>query len=78
MFGLVAPGAYIVTGLVDADDNFNLLVPALAAPSAADLLGAYADVTTGQPITILLEPDQVVGEVTVMFAVPPPSGQGPP
>jgi hypothetical protein len=77
-FGLVAPGAYVVTGIVDVDDNFNLLVPQLAAPSAADLLGAYADVTTGQPITILLQPDQVVGEVTVMFAIPPPSDQAPP
>ncbi|HKE13251.1 MAG TPA: hypothetical protein VKB80_00175 [Kofleriaceae bacterium] len=77
-FGLVTPGVYVVTGLVDVDDNFNLLVPELAAPSAADLLGAYADVTTGQPISILLGPDQVVGEVTVMFAIPPPSDQTPP
>ena len=77
-FGLVPPGVYVVTGLVDVDDNFDLLVPALATPSAADLLGAYADVTTGQPIAIQLAPDQVVGEVTVMFAIPPPSDQTPP
>lgn len=70
-FGLVSPAAYVVTGIVDVDENFNVLVPQLAAPTASDLLGAYADVVTGQPITILIEPHQVVGEVTVMFAPPP-------
>ena len=73
-FGLVSPAAYIVQGIVDVDENFNLLVPSLAAPSAADLQGGYADVLTGQLITILVGPNQVVGEVTVMFATPPPGG----
>lgn len=73
-FGLVSPAAYVVTGIVDVDENFSLLVPDRAAPSAADLLGGYANVLTGELITILVEPKQVVGEVTVMFATPP----GPP
>ena len=72
-FGLIEPGAYVVTGIVDVDENFNLLVPVLAAPTAADLRGGYADVVTGQLITILLGPREVVGEVTVMFATPPGS-----
>jgi len=70
-FGLVPPAAYVVGGIVDVDENFNLLVPELAVPTAADLTGGYADVATGELITILLEPNQVAGEVTVMFASPP-------
>ena len=54
------------------DENFNPLVPELAAPTAGNLLGGHADVVTGQLITILVGPNQVVGEVTVMFAAPPP------
>jgi len=73
-FGLVSPAVYVVSGIVDVDENFNLLVPELAAPTAADLPGGYADVATGQLITILVEPNKVVGEVTVMFAPPPPGG----
>jgi hypothetical protein len=60
-----------VAGIVDVDDNFNLLVPSLAVPSAADLLGGHVDVATGQFIPIPVEPNEVVGEVTVMFAAAP-------
>lgn len=72
-FGLVTPAAYVVSGIVDMDENFNPLVPELASPTAGDLLGGHADVLTGELITILVGPNQVVGEVTVMFAAPPPS-----
>jgi len=72
-FGLVAPAAYVVSGIVDMDENFNPLVPALAMPTAGDLLGGHADVLTGQLITIPVGPNQVVGEVTVMFAPPRPA-----
>ncbi len=70
-FGLVSPAAYIVQGIVDMDDNFNLLVPAQSAPTAADLRGGHADVVSGELITIPVGPNEVVGEVTVMFAIPP-------
>jgi hypothetical protein len=73
-FGLVSPAIYVVSGIVDVDENFNVLVPALATPTAADLLGGYADVMTGQLITIPVGPNQIVGEVTVMFAIPPGGG----
>jgi hypothetical protein len=72
-FGLVAPAAYVVSGIVDMDENFNPLVPELAGPSAGDLQGGHADVVTGELITILVEPNRIVGEVTVMFAAPPPA-----
>jgi hypothetical protein len=72
VFGLVSQGAYVVSGIVDVDENFNLLVPELAVPTAADLRGGYANVVTGELITILVEPNQVVGEVTVVFVTPPP------
>lgn len=70
-FGLVSPATYVVRGIVDVDENFDLLVPTLAAPSPGDLLGGYADVTTGQLIPIPVEPGEVLGEVTVLFAIPP-------
>lgn len=72
-FGLVTPAAYVVSGIVDMDENFNPLVPELAAPSPGDLLGGHADVVTGQLIPIRVGPNQVVGEVTVMFVPPPPA-----
>jgi hypothetical protein len=67
----VAPAAYVVSGIVDMDENFNPLVPALAMPTPGDLLGGHADVLTGQLITILVGPNQAVGAVTVMFVTPP-------
>ncbi len=67
-FGLVEPGTYIVGGIVDVDENFDPLDPALAMPSAPDLLGGHVDVATGALIPILVEPGRVNGEVTVMFA----------
>jgi hypothetical protein len=70
-FGLVSPGTYNVAGIVDVDQNFDLLVPELALPSAADLLGGYADVVTGELIPIEIEPNQFMGEVTVLFSPPP-------
>lgn len=70
-FGLVSPAVYVVQGIVDMDDNFNPLVPELATPTAPDLRGGYADVVTGELITIPVGPNDVVGEVTVMFAIPP-------
>lgn len=70
-FGLVSPAVYIVQGIVDVDDNFNLLDPTLATPTAFDLLGGYADVQSGELIPIEVGPDDVVGEVTVLFASPP-------
>jgi hypothetical protein len=72
-FGQVAPATYVVAGIVDVDENFNLLVPDLAGPSAADLLGGHADVATGQLIPIAIDENEVIGEVTVMFARPPGS-----
>lgn len=72
-FGLVPPAVYIVSGIVDVDENFNLLVPELATPTAGDLVGGYADVVSGELITIAVQPNQVIGEVTVMFAAPPSS-----
>ena len=71
-FGLVTPAAYVVSGIVDMDENFNPLVPELAAPTAGDILGGHADVLTRELITIVVGPNQVVGEVTVLFAPPPP------
>jgi hypothetical protein len=73
-FGLVSPAVYVVQGIVDVDENFNPLVPTLAAPTAPDLLGGYADVQSGELIPIVIEPDDVVGEVTVLFASPPQDG----
>jgi len=73
-FGLVAPAVYVVQGIVDVDENFNALVPALARPTAADVPGGYVDLATGMLIPIPVGPNQVIGEVTVMFAPPPPSG----
>ncbi len=70
-FGLVSPAVYIVQGIVDVDENFNPLDPALAAPTAADLLGGYADVLSGELIPIAIDPGDVVGEITVLFASPP-------
>ena len=70
-FGLVPPGTYVVAGIVDVDENFNLLVPALAVPTAADLLGGYVDLATGALIPVPIEPGQLEGEVTVMFATAP-------
>jgi len=67
-FGLVSPATYVVGGLVDVDDNFNLLSTDLAVPTAGDLLGGYADPSTGQLIPIAMAAGQVEGEVTVMFA----------
>jgi hypothetical protein len=67
-FGLVPPASYVVYGIVDVDENFNPLVPELAAPTADDLLGGYADVASGDLITIPVEPSQVIGEVTVIFS----------
>lgn len=72
-FGLVPPAVYVVAGIVDVDENFDVLVPALAAPSAPDLPGGYADLATGQLIPIRLRPNEVAGEITVVFA-PPPGG----
>ena len=72
--GLVSPAVYVVQGIVDVDENFNPLVPTLATPTAADLLGGYADVLSGELIPIPIEPGAVVGEVTVLFASPPQGG----
>jgi hypothetical protein len=67
-FGLVPPATYVVVGIVDVDENFNPLVPELAAATEGDLLGGHADVATGEFISIRVEPSQVIGEVTVMFS----------
>ena len=67
-FGLVSPATYFVAGIVDVDENFDPLDPALAMPTAPDLLGGYIDVTTRALIPISVEPGLVTGEVTVMFA----------
>jgi hypothetical protein len=69
-FSLVQPATYTVAGIVDVDDNFDLLVPELALPSAGDLLGGYADVATGQLIPFRIQPNQLMGEVTVLFSPP--------
>jgi len=73
-FGLVSPAVYVVQGIVDVDENFNPLVPTLATPTAPDLLGGYADVQSGELIPIVIEPGDVVGEVTVLFASLPQDG----
>lgn len=69
-FGQVPPATYTVAGLVDVDENFDLLVPERALPSAADLLGGHADVVTGELIPIEVESNQFMGEVTVLFSPP--------
>jgi hypothetical protein len=70
-FGLVPPATYNVAGIVDVDENFELLIPERALPSAADLLGGYADVVTGELIPIEVGPNEFMGEVTVLFSPPP-------
>lgn len=67
-FGLVSPATYLVAGIVDVDENFNPLDPALAMPTPPDLLGGYIDVASRSLIPITVEPGLVTGEVTVMFA----------
>lgn len=67
-FPLVSPATYLVAGIVDVDENFDPLEPALAMPTAPDLLGGYIDVATRSLIPIAVEPGLVTGEVTVMFA----------
>ena len=77
-FGLVPPATYLVAGIVDVHENFDPLDPALAMPTAPDLLGGYIDVATRSLIPITVEPVLVTGEVTVMFAATAPASFGAP
>ena len=75
-FPQVPAGTYIVQGLVDVDENFNILVPQLSVPTAADLLGAYVDPSNGAYILIDVEEGEEAGEVNVIFAQPPAGAGG--
>lgn len=66
-FPLVPPGDYVVTGIVDVDDNF-VPVGEGAQPSAADLAGGYVDPTTGGLIVLSVGAGEVRDEVNVLFA----------
>ncbi len=66
-FPQVPPGTYVVSGIVDVDENFNPLVPELAGPSAGDVPGGYVDPTTGALIPITLTGTEIIGEITVIF-----------
>jgi hypothetical protein len=70
LFSQVPAGSYVVSGIVDVDENFNPLVPTTDPATDADLEGAYVDPATGAPKLIPVEPGDTLGEINVIFAVP--------
>lgn len=69
VFSQVEPGYYVLTGIVDVDENFNPLLPTAEANPNPDLEGGYANLTTGDPI-FEIQPGQIADEINVIFSVP--------
>lgn len=71
VFANVPVGTYLVSAFLDGDGDFNPLLPALAQPTAGDLLGGYVD-GEGQPLTVAVTEPAAYEQITVRVGAPVP------
>lgn len=61
----VPRGRYRIQAFLDADGDFNPTEPLLAQPTAGDIGGGHFDRETGELLSIAVEPDRIIGPITV-------------
>ncbi len=69
MFSDVSPGAYLITGFMDADENFNPVLDERAQPTAGDVVGGFVD-ATGRPQLVQVDRPVAYEQIVVTLARP--------